>query len=156
MTDKEIKEMFKDFPRFRKEWEKITSNDIESQRKTEEEMYRYRKLQEMEERKANLPEPEFTKAKRAERTSEVTSEATSEINELDRAALEYHRKVMEYEFKTGLQLANMTSFKDGIEWLSRKIIEVIDALGDNNTDKIANIEALCIALIEQNKRIKED
>ena len=152
MTDKEIKEMFKDFPEFRKEWEKITSNDIESQRKTEEEMYRYRMLRERELRKENLPEPELTKAKRAERTSEVTSEVTSEINDLDRAALEYHRKVMEYEFKTGLQLANMTSFKDGIEWLARKIIEVIDAQGDDNVETIGTIEEICKIKIKQNSK----
>ena len=148
MTDKDTKDLVKDIPELDKAWEKFLSE--KSERKTEEEMYRYRILREKELLKESLPEAEFTKAKRAERTSDVTSE----ISDLDRAALEYHRKVMEYEFKTGLQLANMTSFKDGIEWLARKIIEVIDAQGDDNLETIGTIEEICKIKIKQNGKRK--
>ena len=120
-----------------------------------EELLRYKKIREMELRKESLPESEFTKTKRAKQTSEVTSEVTSEISDLDRAALEYHRKVMEYEYKTGLQLANMTSFKDGIVWLARKIIEVIDAQGDSNIETLGIVEEICKIKIKQNNKTKE-
>lgn len=117
MTDKEIKEMFKDFPELRKEWEKITSNNIESQRKTEEEMYRYRMLRERELRKESLPEPEFTKAKRAEPTSEVTSE----ISELEKAAKRY---ATEGDEISGLYIIEpeVDAFKAGAEWDKKRII----------------------------------
>ena len=128
MTDKEIKEMFKEFPKFRKEWKKITSNDIESQRELNAEMYRYRKLQEMEERKANLPESEFTKAKRAERTSEVTSEATSEINDLEMAAVEYFKEALNTGndskldwFKAGANWRKQQMINKGAEWLRKAL-----------------------------------
>ena len=61
----------------------------------------------------------------------------------------------EYEFKTGLQLANMTSFKDGIEWLARKIIEVIDAQGDDNIETLGTIEEICKIKIKQNNKNRE-
>lgn len=63
--------------------------------------------------------------------------------------------MMEYEFKTGLQLANMTSFKDGIEWLARKIIEVIDAQGDDNIETLGTIEEICKIKIKQNNKNRE-
>lgn len=115
---------------------------------SEEEIAFFKKMQEIEARQADLPEPEFTKAKRAE----PAPDEKVEINSLDRAALEYHRKVMEYEYKTGLQLANMTSFKDGIEWMARKIIEVIDAQGDDNLETIGTIEEICKIKIKQNSK----
>ena len=141
-------EILKHFPDLEEGWKEMEERLKTEPSEREMLSLRYRKMLEMEKLKENLPEPEFTKAKRAE----PPSEEKAEINSLDKAALEYHRKVMEYEYKTGLKLANMTSFKDGIEWLARKIIEVIDAQGDNNLKTIGTIEEICKIKIKQNSK----
>lgn len=81
---------------------------------TDEERLRYKKMFEVEERKANLPEPEMTKAKRAEPTSEVTSE----INDLDKAAMEYFREAL----LTGND-SKMQAFKAGAYWQKQQLIK---------------------------------
>lgn len=124
MTDKDIKDLVKEIPELDKAWEKFQSEKSESQRETEVEMYRYRMLRERESRKESLPEPEFTKAKRAEQTSEVTSEVTSEISELDIAAIEY--------FKEALQTGNdskMQAFRAGANWQKQQMMtEAVDCM----------------------------
>ena len=67
------------------------------------------------ERKAKL----FTEANKGKTSEEILAEMRGEepvSEDLENAALMHFKDVMEYEIKTGLKMANITSFKFGAKW----------------------------------------
>ena len=89
-----IDEMLKEFPDIEKGWKEMEERFKKDPAEREMLSLKYQQMLERERLKENLPEPEFTKSKKAETTYKVTSKVTSKVaskvsEDLEEAAIQF-------------------------------------------------------------------
>lgn len=113
MAADKMKEILKHFPDLEDGWKEMEERFKKDPAEREMLSLKYR---EMLEREKNLPEPEFTKTKKAETTSKVASKVTSKVsNDLEEAAQEYTEKGSKCQ-------EELDAFKAGAKWQKEQIM----------------------------------
>lgn len=112
MAADKMKEILKHFPDLEDGWKEMEERFKKDPAESEMLSLKYREMLQREELKENLPEPEFTKTKKAETTSKVTSKVSDDLEE---AAQEYTEKGSKCQDE-------LEAFKAGAKWQKERIM----------------------------------
>lgn len=127
MAANKMDEILKHFPDLEEGWKEMEERFKKDQAEKEMLSLKYQQMLERERLKENLPEPEFTKTKKAETTSKVTSKVTAKVafkvsDDLEKAAKRY---ATEGDEISGLYIIDeeVDAFIAGAKWQKQQILD---------------------------------